>query len=87
METQELLRAELDATRKRFKTQSEALTQTENALKFAEKNKMGHLMTSLAVKAKRQRDTLADTQAVLAELETATGALPLDPKAGHKPAK
>lgn len=76
----DLLKDELDRARKRFNDQTKALAATEETIKYAQAHGLHALAADAAVKAKRQRDVLTDTQAVLADLEKATGALPLEPQ-------
>lgn len=76
--TMDHLMKELAAARNRFNQQTAALKDTERTVKYAQDHKLDNLAASAAAKAHRQRLSLTETQAVLADLEKATGALPLN---------
>lgn len=74
---------ELEMARKRLQDQTKAVRSSESAL--ADANRLGLKSTAMQVmdKLKRQRRLADATAAVVAELESATGALPL----GEPPGK
>lgn len=72
------LKNELTQARKRQKVQAQAVGTTETVLAHARANNFTTLIASSEDKLRRQVKTLQETENLIKELETSTGALPLD---------
>lgn len=69
----DVLKAELDAARKRLAQQKKAFDDSTAAAAQLDKIGMVKTANAMRVKARRQSDVLAETQEIVHELEKATG--------------